>query len=125
MIECLNAKKKVAGYIDGQKYLDAKKKLWGYLDGKIAKAKDGYPLLILRDDGVITYNEGEEQGYIKENKIFWYNDKLIYEFLKEKRQILGSKGEPVLFLEGETREIEQLTNLDFFGIAAIILELFA
>jgi len=125
MIECLNNKKKVEGYIDGKRYLNRKKKLWGYLDGNTAKDKEGYLLLILRDDGIITWNEGEEQGSLKDNKIYTLDDKLLYEFLKEKRQIIGIDRTPALYLEGPTHEIEQLTNIDFFGIAAIILELFS
>ena len=125
MIECLNQKKKTEGFIDGKRYLNKKKKLWGYLDGNVAKDKEGYPLLILREDGVITWNEGEEQGYQKDNKIFLSNGELIYEFLKEKRQIIDREERPVLYLEGSTKEIEELNNLDFFGTAAIILELFS
>lgn len=125
MIKCLYRDKKLRGFIDGKSYLNEKKKLWGYLDGNIAKDKEGYPLLILQEDGIITWNEGEEQGSLQENKIFNLNGKLLYEFNLQKRQILDNEGNPILFLEGETRELEQLTNLDFFGITAIILELFA
>ena len=125
LIECLNNDKKLEGYIDGKRYLDRKKKVWGYLEGNIAKDKEGYPLLILREDGMITWNEGEEQGYMKENKIFLPNNELLYEFLKDKRLIQNSQEEIVLQLVGTTREIEELGNLDFFGIAAVILELFA
>ncbi|MFX1569136.1 MAG: hypothetical protein ACFFCV_12300, partial [Promethearchaeota archaeon] len=67
-------KDKVIGLIDGKKYLSKKKKLWGYLDGNAAKDKSGYPLLYIKDDGKITLNEDwnfEEQGYLKENKIFY------------------------------------------------------
>ena len=60
LIECLNNDKKLEGYIDGKRYLDRKKKVWGYLEGNIAKDKEGYPLLILRENGMITWNEGEE-----------------------------------------------------------------
>lgn len=125
MIECLNKERKIEGYIDGKQYLNRKKKLWGYLDGNVAKSDTGYPLLILREDGVITWNEGEEQGYLKENKIFTTNNVLVYEFLKERRQILNRTGKLVLYFEGTAREIEELNTLDFFGIAAIILELFS
>ena len=62
---------------------------------------------------------------MKENKIFFPNNELLYEFLKDKRLIQNSQEEIVLQLVGTTREIEELGNLDFFGIAAVILELFA
>ncbi len=128
LIECRNSKNKLEGYIDGKQYLDQKKNLCGFLDGNVAKDKNGIPLLILRDDGVITYSEelkSEEQGYIKDGKIYHLDGSLIYEFIKEKRQILDSKGEVKLRLEGSIRLIEKLEDVDFFGIATIILELFS
>ncbi len=128
MIECLNKEQKLEGYIDHKRYLDKKKKLWGYLDGNRAKDKKGYTLLILRSDGTITYNEEleeEEKGQLSENKILDLSGGLIFELLKEKKQIANVMGNPVLLLNGPTREIEELENIDLFGIAAVILELFS
>ncbi|MHA1271763.1 MAG: hypothetical protein ACTSPY_18395 [Candidatus Helarchaeota archaeon] len=125
MIECKNKKGKIIGYVEGTQYLDKKKKLWGYLDDNIAKAKDGFPLLILKDNGNIALDDGEVLGYLKDNKIYNINDALIYQFIKDEQQIQNNTGQLVLHLEGSTEEIEKLTNLDYFGITAIILELFA
>ena len=128
MIECLNKEQKLEGYIDKKQYLDKKKRLRGYLDGNRVKDKGNYTLLILRADGTITYGEEleeEVQGKLSENKILNLNGVLIFEFLKEKRQIVNVVGKLVLLLNGPTREIEELENIDFFGVATILLELFA
>ncbi len=125
MIECRNKANDVIGYVDGKQYLDDKKDLWGYLDGNIAKAKDGYPLLILTENGRITLDDGEELGYMKANKIYALDNRLIYQLIIDRRRIENETGQSVLSLAGPTREIEKLTALDYFGITAIILELFA
>lgn len=120
-------KDKIIGLVDGKKYLSRKKKLWGYLDGKVAKDKNGYPLLHLKDDGKITLNEDweyEEQGYLKENKIYYCNtDELILSFHQDKKEIHNHLNNEVIYLRGDN--IDSLTNLDFFGMSAILLELFA
>ncbi|MFX1364789.1 MAG: hypothetical protein ACFFCE_17695 [Promethearchaeota archaeon] len=118
---------KIIGLVDGKKYLNKKKKLWGYLDEKIAKDKRGYPLLYLKDDGKITLNEDwdyEEQGYLTENKIYYCDtDELILSFHKDKKEIQNHLNNETIYLRGDG--IDSLTNLDFFGISAIMLELFA
>ncbi|TFF63817.1 MAG: hypothetical protein EU521_00220 [Promethearchaeota archaeon] len=132
MIELYKKGKKkdeILGYIDGKKYLRSgrKKKLWGYLEGNVAKHKGGYPLLILRDDGVITLNEDwnyEEQGYLKNNEIRYIDtDDLIFSFHKEKGEIHNHINDKIIYLRGDG--IETLDEIDFFGISSIILELFA
>lgn len=128
MIECLNSKQEREGYINKKRYLNPKKKLWGYLEGNRVKDEKGYTLLILQVDGTITYNEElqeEEKGQLKENKILDLSGGLIFEFLKEKQQIINAAGEPVLLFNGSIQEIEQLENIDFFGIVTIFLELFS
>ena len=71
----------------------------------------------------ITWNEGERQGYIKEGKIYSsFDDKCIFEFQKEKGEIVDSDGNTVLYLKGE---LGSLNDEDFFGIAGQFLELFA
>lgn len=122
MIEVLNKKEKTIGFIDGKKYLNKKKKLIGYLENNEFKDNTGYTLLILKENGAITWNEGEQQGYIKEGKIFSYLDEIIFELIKEKGKVVDSDGTTVLFLKGE---IGALTDEDFFGIAGEFLELFA
>lgn len=130
MIEVYTKGKKkdeIIGLVDGKKYLSRKKKLWGYLDGNAAKDKNGYPLLYLKDDGTITLNEDwnfEEQGYLKENQIFYMeSDELILSFHKEKAEIQNHINKITIHLRGEG--IDTLTEVDFFGISAILLELFA
>ncbi|MFX1377146.1 MAG: hypothetical protein ACFFA0_15175 [Promethearchaeota archaeon] len=123
MIEVYNKKEKLEGFIDGNKYLNKKKKLIGYLENNEFKDKTGYTLLILKENGAITWNEGEPQGYIKEGKIFTHlNDKMMYDFNKEKGKVLDSDGNIVLYLKGE---LDSLIDKDFFGIAGQFLELFA
>ena len=115
------SKGKIAGYVDGTTYLDKKKRVKAQLEGNKFVAH-GQILLILRDDGVITYSEGEEQGYIKDGKIYWINDELLYEFSKEEGKILDSSRNVVLKLEGDYKKLD---DRDFFGIAGYFLELFA
>jgi len=123
MIEVYNKKEKLEGFIDGNKYLNKKKKLIGYFENGEFKDKTGYTLLILKENGDITWNEGEQQGYLKEGKIFsYFDDKMMYEFKKEDGKILNSDGDAVLYLKGE---IDSLPDEDFFGIAGQFLELFA
>jgi len=123
MIEVFNKKEKLEGFIEGKKYLNKKKKLIGYLENNEFKDKTGYTLLILKENGAITWNEGEQQGYIKEGKIFSsFDDKFIFEFKKEKGEIVDSDGDTVLYLKGE---LDSLNDEDFFGIAGQFLELFA
>ena len=130
MIEVyMKGKKKdnILGFVDGKKYLSKKKKLLGYLDGNAAKDKKGYPLLYIKDDGKITLNDDwdlEEQGYLKENKIFYSgSDELIFSFYKDKGEIQNHINNEKIYLRGEG--IETLTDMDFFGISAIFLELFS
>ncbi|MFX0019321.1 MAG: hypothetical protein ACFFBT_00805 [Promethearchaeota archaeon] len=115
------SKGKLAGYIDGTNYLDKKKRVKAQLEGNEFVAHDQI-LLILKDDGVITYSEGEEQGYIKDGRIYWINDELLYEFSKEEGNILDSNQKVVLKLEGDYKKLD---DRDFFGIAGYFLELFA
>lgn len=123
MIEVFNNKDKLVGFIDGNRYLNKKKKLMGFLENNEFKDKTGYTLLILTDNGEITWNEGEGQGYLKEGKIFSSLDnRMIFEFKKEKGEIVDSEGDKVLYLKGD---LEVLGDADFFGIAGQFLELFA
>ena len=130
MIEVYSKEKKkdkIIGLVDGKRYLTKKKKLWGYLDGNVAKDKSRYPLLHLKDDGKIILNEDweyEEQGYLKENKIYYRDtDELILSFHQDKNEIHNHLNNKTIYLRGD--DIGSLTNLDFFGISAIMLELFA
>ncbi|NVM35423.1 MAG: hypothetical protein HWN81_07495 [Candidatus Lokiarchaeota archaeon] len=123
MIEVLNKKEKLEGFIDGKKYLNKKKKLMGFLENDEFKDRSGYTLLILKANGAITWNEGEQQGYLKEGKIYSsLEDKVIFEFKKEKAKILGSEGDTILYLKGD---LDSLEDNDFFGIAGQFLGLFA
>jgi hypothetical protein len=125
MIECKNDAGKIIGYVEDKQYLDESKELWGYLEGKITKAKDGYPLLVLQEDGAITLDDGEKLGYLKESKVYNSSNAIVFQFVKDRRQIQNRVGQLVLALDGPARETEILTDLDYFGISAIILELFA
>ena len=78
--------------------------------------------MILQDNGVITWNEGEQQGYIKEGKIYSsLDDRVIFEFKKDEGKILDSEGDTILYLKGD---LESLGDKDFFGIAGRFLDLF-
>ena len=119
-------KDKIEGYVDGRRYLTRKKKLWGYLEGNVAKHKEGYPLLVLHPDGKITFNEDhdyKEAGYIQEGKIYSLDNTLLFSLHKDKQEIFVHFNEEIYYLRGGN--IDNLNDSDFFGIAAIILELFA
>ena len=58
MIEVLNKKEKLEGFIEGKEYLNKKKKLLGFLENDEFKDKSGYTLLILKPNGAITWNGG-------------------------------------------------------------------
>jgi len=120
-------KEKTEGYVDGKTYLDDRKKKWGYLDGNIAKSDDGYPLLILNENGKITLNEDwdyEQVGLLKDGKILVHHDnKMYYSFHKDRKQIFNHQNGAVSYLRGDG--IERLDDTDFFGILAIIFELFS
>ena len=118
MIEVFNKKHKRTGYIDGKKYLNKKKKLLGFLDSDIVKKMDGFPLFMLDKHNAIRANDGSQYGFILESKIC-DNNGPIFIFSKEKGEILNSDGEVILYLEGD---IENIEDLDFFGIAAIYLK---
>lgn len=123
MIEVRNNKQKLEGYIEDKRYLNKKKKLIGFLENNEFKDKTGYTLLILKENGDITWNEGESQGYIKDGKIYSnLHDKILYSFNKKDGEILDSSGEILLYLEGE---FDTLKDEDFFGIVARFLDLFA
>jgi len=130
MIEVYTTGKKkdeIIGLVDGKKFLSRKKKICGYLEGNVARDKRGYALLYLKEDGKITLNEDweyEEQGYLKEGKIYYIgNDELILSFHKDKNEIHNHLNNKIIYLRGEG--IETLTELDFFGICSILLDLFA
>ncbi|MFX1353295.1 MAG: hypothetical protein ACFFGP_04975 [Promethearchaeota archaeon] len=114
-------KGKIVGYIDGTNYLDKKKRIQAYLEGSNFISREEI-LLVLREDGVITYSDGNEQGYLKEGKIFSYINDLLYEFVRNEGKIIDSDGNLVLKLEGG---YEKLDDRDFFGIAGYFLELFS
>ena len=123
MIEVYNKKEKLEGFVNGNKYMNKKKKLLGYLENNEFKDNTGYTLLILKENGDITWNEGKEQGYLKEGKFFSYiDDRMIFDFKKEKGKIVNSDGDTVLYLKGD---IDSLNDEDFFGIISQFLELFA
>lgn len=123
MIEVFNKKMKLIGFIDGKKYLNKKRKLIGFLENNEFKDETGSTLLILQDNGVITWNEGEQQGYIKEGKIYSsLDDRVLFEFKKENEKILDSNGDTLLYLKGD---LDTLEDVDFFGIAGQFLEIFS
>ncbi len=118
MIEVFNKKHKRIGYVDGKKYLNKKKKLLGFLEENVVKKMNGFPLFKLDEHNSIRSNDGFQYGFILESKIC-DNNGPIFIFSKEKGEILNSDGEVILYLEGD---IENIKDLDFFGIAAIYLK---
>jgi len=120
-------KDRTLGFIDGKKYLTRKKKLWGYLEGNVAKHENNYPLLYLKEDGKITLNEDweyYEQGYIKNGEIRYSgSDELILSLHKDKGEVHHHGSNSITYLRGEG--IKDLTDEDFFGMSAILFELFS
>jgi hypothetical protein len=102
-------------------------KFLGYLEDNVARDESGYPLLILKEDGTITLNEDwnyEEQGYLRNNEIRYLgSDKLIFSFHKDKGEIQNYVNNKTIYMRGEG--IDELDEMDFFGINAVLLEMFA
>ncbi len=73
----------------------------------------------------------KKKGLIQDDTIYnlpdavlsQFPDALIYQISANKTQILDAKNRPVLALNGPTNEIEQLSNLDLFGIITVFLDL--
>lgn len=122
MIEVLGKNDQIIGYINGIQYLNAKKNLEGFLDGNIVKHKNGEILLKIDDRGDIFYDWDEKVGYLKDGKIYFHNGDLIYKYSKDTAQIYDSQGKVVIHLKGY---IDEIRDIDFFGIATIFLELFS
>jgi len=118
MLEVYNHKHKNIGYVDGKNYLNKKKKKIGSLEENIVKNKDGIPLLKLNEhDNILNYNDSHV-GFIIDSKIS-DDDGPMCEISKEKGELLDSKGEVLLSLEGN---YETLELMDYFGIAATYLK---
>lgn len=117
MIEVLNNKKKIIGYVEGKKYYNKKRKLLGYLDGDFVKNSRNRVLLRIDKHNDIYYGK-EQVGYILDSTIY-FREVPIFEYSKEKREIQSKDGKSMLDLKGNHQEIE---DLDLFGIAIIYLE---
>lgn len=117
MIEILDKKSKIIGFIDGNKFLNKKHKLIGFLDDDIVKDDNGHNILrIDKHDDIFM---GKEQvGFILDSKIY-YREKPIFEFSKEKKEVHTNDGKEVLILKGNHQQIE---DRDLFGIATIYLK---
>ena len=139
------SKGKLDGYIDGKNYLTKKKKSRASLEGK-NYIRYNQIVLILRDDGVITLSDAEEEGFMKGSEFYVYQgyydshidedfeqeidyekftrtgEKLVYTFSKEKGEFYNDEGKLMLQLKGT---IEILEDVDYFGIAACFLGLYS
>ena len=117
MIEVLNKRKKIIGYVKGKIFYNKKQKPIGYLEGNLVKNENGYLLLKLdRHDDIIISNE--QVGFILDSKIY-FREEPVFEFSKEKREIQSMDGKDSLELKGNHQNIEVL---DLFGIATIFLK---
>ncbi|MFX1425375.1 MAG: hypothetical protein ACFFBE_02905 [Promethearchaeota archaeon] len=117
MIEVLNKKKKLIGYIEGKKFFNKNKKLMGYLEGNLVKNKNGRILLRLDSHDNIFFGK-DQVGFIL-NSTIWFKEEPIFEFSRQKREVRSKDGKDVLILNGNHCQIE---DIDLFGIAIIFLE---
>ncbi|MBD3229657.1 MAG: hypothetical protein GF329_15860 [Candidatus Lokiarchaeota archaeon] len=124
LIKVYDEKEKLIGFIDGKEYLDKKQNRIGWfdVDQDVVKDKDGYILLSIDKNGTIRYNDEQEVGYLKDEKIYFYDDSIIFELKRDDGNILRYNGDVVLSLKGDLSKID---GVDFFGICAIYLELFS
>ena len=135
MLEALDEKGTVIGYVDGKKYLDGKKKKAGSLEGNVFKDKHGDKTLKIEANGEICMCEFEAEGdvtkpgTVKDGKIFGNipaAGTLMYIIDKENGRLMSADGKVTkLSLRGKPDEIKRLTDQDYVGIAAGILELFS
>ncbi len=133
MLEALDEKGTVIGYVDGKKYLDGKKKKAGSLEGgNVFKDKHGDIGFKIEANGdIVIEGEGEvtKPGSIKDGKIF--NNipavgTLMYVIDKENGRLMSADGKVTkLSLRGKPDEIKRLTDNDYVGIAGGIMELFS
>jgi hypothetical protein len=128
MIEVLNKKEKLLGYVEGKKYYDEKGNLIGFLEGNIYKMKDGYPILTLDDNKYLIDENDEKIGYLEEN-YFRFPDSWMYSsglsildrgFSSETGELYDHKGKVIGYVRGN---IENLTDLDYFGILSSFYDL--
>ncbi len=135
MLEAVDEKGKTIGYVDGKKYLDAKKKKAGSLEGNVFKDKHGDKTLKIEANGEICMCEFEAEGdvtkpgSVKDGKIFGNipaAGTLMYVIDKENGRLMSADGKvSKLSLKGKADEIKRLTDQDYVGIAAGVLELFS
>ncbi|MFX1279189.1 MAG: hypothetical protein ACFFA3_07210 [Promethearchaeota archaeon] len=117
MIEILNKKKKLIGYVEEKKFFNKNKKLIGYLEGNIIKNKNGRTLLMLDSHNDIFYGT-DQVGFILDSTI-WFKEEAIFEFSLQKREIKSKNDEDILILKSNHSQIE---DLDLFGIAIIFFK---
>ncbi len=135
MLEACDEKGTVIGFVDGKKYLDAKKKKAGSLEGNVFKDKHGDKTLKIEANGEICLCEFEAEGdttkpgSVKDGKIFGNIPAvgtLMYVIDKENGRLMSADGKvSKLSLKGKPEEIKRLTDQDYVGIAAGIMDLFS
>ncbi|MFX0081133.1 MAG: hypothetical protein ACFE94_05210 [Candidatus Hodarchaeota archaeon] len=117
IIEVLNRKKKIIGYVEKKKFFNRKQTLIGFLDGYLVKNENGHILLKLDDhDDIFIGNE--MVGFIL-NSTIYFREEPVFEFSKEKREIYSKDGKDLIVLKGNHQDFE---DLDLFGIAIIYLK---
>ncbi len=135
MLDAVDETGKLIGHVDGKKYLNEKKKTAGTLNGNVFKDKHGDAVLKIETNGDICMCEFEadgdvtKPGSVKDGKIFGNLPAigtLMYQIDRENGRLMSPDGKVnKLSLKGKPDEIKRLTDQDYVGIAAGLLELFS
>ena len=107
-----NKKEKLKGYIDGNRFLSKRKKLKGYVEGDRCY-NSMQQCLIVDDDNIIKWEDGTKKGFIKDFKIYNFNNYLYYELLKNERKILVNDRYWFFKLNGNLDKLDEITFVGF------------
>ncbi len=127
VIDVLNRKGRLLGSAIGKNYYDENGTLIGYIEGNIYKMNDDYPILTLDKKKFIRNEDDEKIGYLEAN-FFRFPDSWMYKlsynidrgFSPEKGELYNHKGKIIGYLRGD---IENLIELDYFGILVAFFDL--
>jgi len=124
MIEILNKRKKVIGYLKAKKYMDKNEKLIAFLDGNVYHNEDGFAKYTFVD-GKILNEDDEIIGALENEKFNIYgldkpNKKGMLSFSKESGQIFNYKDKTIGYLNGN---LDVLENIDYFGLMVSFFKL--
>lgn len=124
MIEILNKRKKVIGYLKDKKYMDKNENLIAFLDGNVYHNEDGFAKYTFVD-GKILNEDDETIGVLEDETFNIYgldkpNKKGMLSFSKDSGQLFNYKLKTIGYLNGNFNALE---NADYFGLMVSFFKL--